>query len=303
MTAMENLEAGAASYGAVEAHKLGGVKKPEKKPANVVPAAVLTCLVVPLLFFVINYYVMSFSPRYASSFAAYAVAAILLLVSLGIGAMAFKATNTNGKGGDPLWLGLMSLLCLVGWVWSVLYASSNFFDFMQPYYDLQQLNVYEGINPSTMVGNQFMDFGILGFVPTATVNRSLSMAFKNGHTYCAAPLVVNHTAPISYDFWAVGIDCCSSQYDYNCGQLGAHSGLRVARDSLRSFYQLTVKQAAATHDIPVNNPVFFEMVNDPSVQINGFQDEGVKSFLSASFCFLCMEAIVVFLAAFAFSKA
>jgi len=294
------LEDGASHYGAVEAHKLlGNVKRPEKKPASI--SLILGCLFVPLLIFIATYYMMSFYPRYLSNYLAYGVAGILLLVSLGFGVLAFNATEKTG--GDPLWLGLLSLLCVVAWIWAFLYGNSSFYDHMQPYYDLQQLNVYQGVDPSTMNGNQFMDFGILGFVESASVARNLSMAFKNGDTYCAAPLRVNASVPESYDFWAVGINCCSSQHDYNCGEFKAHSGLRVARESLRSFYQLTVQQAAATYDIPVNNPIYFEMVTDPADRINGRQDEALKNFLSAGFCFLCVEAVVVFIAAFAFSKA
>jgi len=64
-----------------------------------------------------------------------------------------------------------------------------------------------------------------------------------------------------------------------------------------------VKQAAATHELPVNNPIYFEMVADPTMQINGFQDVGLKNFLSTGFCFLCMEVAIVIVAVFAFSKA
>merc|ERR1719456_178861 len=112
-----------------------------------------------------------------------------------------------------------------------------------------------------------MDFGILDFHRNASINRKYAMAFKNGITYCVAPLDMADKKLSSYDFWAVGINCCSktgsSQYDYHCSQEDAHSGLRVARESERSFYQLAVNQAAATHGIAANNPLFFEMVANP----------------------------------------
>lgn len=300
MNTMESLEAGAAKYGTLEAREvLGRVKRPEKKPANV--ALILGCIIVPLLIFVVTFYMMSFSVRYYSWLLAYVVAFLMLAGALAFGWMAYGASQ--GKGGDTLWLGLLCLLSIVAWSWAFFAADSNFQNYMQPYFELQQLNVYNSVDPSTSSGNQYMDFGVIGFVPGALIDSSKAMAFKNGQTYCAAPVLVNGTNPASYDFWAVGLNCCHNQYDYNCGRLNAHSGLRVARESLRSFYELTVMQAAATHDIKANNPVYFEMVADPGMQINGFQDIGLKTFLSATISFVCTALVVVVIAAFAFSKA
>ena len=117
-----------------------------------------------------------------------------------------------------------------------------------------------------------------------------SMAFKNVDTYCVAPVSVLQgrlwllpqfsqilcrvsmpggvVLPLeTYDFWAIGMDCCSvNAADFHCGtglgwilsvrpekaklaggEVGnfkAHSGLRLLDDRQRSFYRLAVEQAA-----------------------------------------------------------
>jgi len=299
------LEAGIANYGSAEAHKLlGRVNRPQKKAAS--PALIIGCLVVPWLIFVFTNYTMGFSIRYWAAPAAYAVAFIAFVVCLVFGWMAVGAAQ--GKGGDPLWLGLLCFISLVGWAWGLCAGSATYSSLMQPYYDVQQLNVYQSVDPSIAEGNQYMDFGIIKFVEHARIDRVFSMAFKNDDTYCVAPVKVNNTFDLSsYDFWAVGINCCSSHlYDFRCGEWNnpaAHSGLRVVRESQRAFYQLAARQAASAFNIPVKHPVFFEWVEYPQVQIDGYQQDALRSLVNGAFAFFLFEVAAIIVAAWCFSKA
>lgn len=291
MTPSYELEAGIANYGAAEAHKLlGRVKRPHKSSAG--PALIIGCLVVPWFIFVVTNFTMGFSIRYWASSLAYAVAFIAFVVCIAFGWMAVGAAQ--GKAGDPLWLGFLCFLSLTGWTWGLCAGSNTYSTLMQPYYDVQQLNVYESVNPSVAEGNQYMDFGIIKFVEKARIDRVFSMAFKNDDTYCVAPVKLNNTGNLStYDFWAVGINCCSSHlYDFRCGEWNnpaAHSGLRVVEESHRPFFQLAARQAASAFNIPVKHPVFFEWVEDPRVQIDGYQQDGLRSFVNGSFAFFLFE--------------
>lgn len=295
-----SMEAGKAKYGS--ANNLSK-KTSEKKPMNI--GLVVGCLAVPLLIFIVTYYTMSFSLRYWASIGAYAVAAIMLLSALGLGGLA--------ASGDR-WFGLMSVLGIAGWIWAMAAANENFLINMQPYNDLQQLTVYKDVDPSKDLSNQYLDFGILGFVKQAELDPKLSMSFKNRDTYCVAPVKVSGAKTQTYDYWAVGMNCCGSHHnfynvhDFQCGGWNnprheARSGVRVMRESNRAFYQLAASQAAAAYDIPVGaNPIFFEYVADPAASINALQDDGMHNFVRAIFNFFCLDLGVVVIAMIAFSK-
>merc|ERR1719253_978720 len=114
-----------------------------------------------------------------------------------------------------------------------------------------------------------MDAATMAFVPGTQLNLSLSFGFHNADTYCIAPIV---TPPIedgsgantssangssanssdsavtthkdetpNYDFWAVGLNCCSGHSaDFTCGEFSnpnARSGLRMMRDDLRNYFR------------------------------------------------------------------
>lgn len=56
-----------------------------------------------------------------------------------------------------------------------------------------------------------------------------------------APIVNGNAALATYDFWAVGLNCCSGvSSDFRCGEFNnqhARSGLRLMRDDQRPFYR------------------------------------------------------------------
>ena len=84
---------------------------------------------------------------------------------------------------------------------------------------LGQTQAYHGIDPSVVPGSQIQDSGAVDFV-SAGVDSEHGGCFMNaGTTYCVAPIVANGTihhsvggAPRygSFDYFAVGVDCCSS---------------------------------------------------------------------------------------------
>lgn len=295
--ALHQVEAGIPSYGATKPllHQ-DFPAKPARQAAS--PASVIGCVVVPLALFIATYYSLAFGIRYWMPLLAYAVVGILFVLCLVFGFMSFGAFQ--GQGRDALWLGLLCVLSLTGCIWASIAGNNVFENLTQGYYDLQQLNVYQSVNPSYAVGNQYMDFGVINFVENVNIEKAFAMSFKNDLTYCVAPVKLNANATQDlnmYDFWAVGINCCSQHLaDFRCGEYNnpaARSGVRVTSEIDRSFYELAVRQSAAAFNIKAPHPLFFEWVSDPRVTIDGLQESGFTDMVHMALIFLSVQVVSV----------
>lgn len=100
---------------------------------------------------------------------------------------------------------------------------------MQPYYDIENLNTYPSINPAQEKGQQYMDAGRVYFADGTHLDKDFAHAFMNLDLYCVAPIVNGDDPLETYDFWAVGINCCSGvSPDFRCGEFNnphARAGL------------------------------------------------------------------------------
>merc|ERR1719160_616815 len=99
----------------------------------------------------------------------------------------------------------------------------NFHSNLEPYYDVTNLNTYPAVDPSRMRGVQLMDAGRIMFTRGSKLDIERSMGFRNKETYCVAPIVsgADPQHMDRYDFWAVGVGCCSgyspgSKADFSC---------------------------------------------------------------------------------------
>merc|ERR1740117_1536623 len=125
-----------------------------------------------------------------------------------------------------------------------------------------------------------MDAGRMTFAKGSRLDLTKSMAFRNVDTYCVAPIVgkneTNQTRRTSYDFWAVGLNCCTGRVgDFNCGEYNnphALSGLRVMQEEQRNFYHLAVNQAEASYGIQANHPLFFYWMQDTTAEVSAYAD-------------------------------
>merc|ERR1719161_2582403 len=148
-----------------------------------------------------------------------------------------------------------------------------------------------------------MDAGRVEFLKGATLDLHKAYAFQNLETYCVAPITMYNpqlgsTTPLSsYDFWAVGINCCagssSQEVDFKCGDFAnadAHEGLRLMHDDQRSFLRLAVQQAEAAHMIKANHPLFFVWTDDSIGSMHNYMEKAYRNFAIAMCSFFCGAA-------------
>lgn len=264
--------------------------------------AIGASLFVPWAIFIVTYLVVSFE-WHARQFALMqAICGILLAFVLILGALAVY-TAVSGRGGRT-WAFFLFFTALIAWVAGVVAGQYNYAFNLRPYYDVTSLNVYPSVDPNLAEGQQIMDAGRIIFEPTSHVDLTRSMGFQNRETYCVAPIVSNSTLPASYDFWAVGINCCGTG-GFTCGDARnphAHAGLRLMRDDQRPFFRLAVQQAEAQFNVRANHPIFLTWIADPMSEINAFEDNGLRFFVIGIFIHLAAQFFLVVVAALTFAK-
>lgn len=245
--------------------------------------AICQVIFVPWIFFCVVLATMSFSIRYQHPLITFLIVALSFLIVALVGYASFISYSRMKRGlntNNNTWLIFIFFALAVAWVAAVFIGDYLYTTYLLPFYDLQILNSYPSVDPATERGQQVMDAGRVYFVPGTHINIPMTAAFKNEDTYCAVPIVNGTSPPTSYDFWAVGMNCCSgSAADFHCknyDNLNAHAGVRLMKDEERPFYRLAVQQAEATYNIKAEHPIFFHWMQDPNEHMNWHRDTGFK---------------------------
>ncbi|CAJ1357857.1 unnamed protein product [Effrenium voratum] len=169
--------------------------------------------------------------------------------------------------GPPMWYSFfaasLTFATLLGaFVGDYLYAGM-----MEASFDFQNLGSYPAVDPSRQKGQQLMDAGRVYFASGSKLDLAKSMSFQNFEEYCVVPIVKGDDELASYDFWAVGVNCCDQRDAvFRCGEFGnthARSGLRYMEEGNRQYFRLAVQQAEAAFGIKANHPLFFTWTQDP----------------------------------------
>lgn len=147
-----------------------------------------------------------------------------------------------------------------------------------------------------------MDAGILYFAQNNHLDSMKSWHFKHRSLYCVAP-VTNGATPgtQSYDFWAVGEDCCSTTTsDFRCGpdwgSLTARAGIRVLDADELQNYRLAVQQAETLYGVVATHPIFFRWSKDPLHEVNSWNEKAFKSYVYMVALAFVVSLLVVVLA-------
>lgn len=187
---------------------------------------VLAALFLPWAVYITMFALWSFQLRYTAPGKVLAITVILGLVvglyclhrvQLSCRAL-FGQSSLVETGRFAVWALFIAVTAAVAFGVGVPMGSYNYSKNMRGIYDVQSLNAFVEVNPATMRGQELMDAGRVQFVSGANINLNLANGFKNTDIYCVAPITVNNAALASYDFWAVGKNCCSDQLaDFRCG--------------------------------------------------------------------------------------
>jgi len=275
--------------------------------------SIFQCLFVPWLFFCFVYAVVSFKIHYTTPWVSWTVViagTLLVLVCGGMAATSLRAKMKNDESVEPSWFLFLFITMLIALTCGAVFGNINFWTFMQPYYDYTNLNSYKDVDPSRMHGAQVMDAGRVQFTNGTRLDLKRSMGFKNLDTYCVAPITTGPQGvdlPLSsYDFWAVGMNCCSGDLaDFQCGEWNnpdARGGLRLLADDERAFYRLAVQQAEAMYNLKAIHPLFFYFAEDPVAEMDSWKQEGYKFFFLGVFVHFLWQLLSVGLATAGFAK-
>lgn len=301
-----NQSASQGDYGASK-----GVVRRQRQRLNLIPPC--QCLFVPWLTFCAVYAITTFRLHYDWPWACWLLVALFALATLLIGASAAKSiiAKIRKEDLDPSWMTFLFISMVIAVSLGGILGSMNFHSFMQRYYDYQNLNQYISVDATRMRGAELMDGGRMSFVNGTYLDTRKALGFKNLETYCVAPISFKNASGVptelfSYDFWAVGLNCCSGDVsDFHCGEYDnpkALSGLRVLEDDTRAFYRLAVQQAEAMFHIKAIHPLFLYWSEDASKEMESWRDEGYKWFCIALLVHFFWQMFAVTLGLFGFRK-
>mmetsp|Transcript_44857 Transcript_44857/g.81825 ORF Transcript_44857/g.81825 Transcript_44857/m.81825 type:complete len:306 (-) Transcript_44857:24-941(-) len=278
------------------------IEKPLKthKPSKANLPNIALGLFLPWITFSVCFACFSFSLHYDKPAIAYMISAILLVAVLAFGFLALNAIRKRRAGKsapDPVWFLFICLTGLASWCAGVFLGDLNFWHYSHPYYDLVNMQAYPNIAPDSRRGQQLMDAARISFTEGSYIDLQKSTGFRNLDWFCVAPITAGSNTDSTYDFWAVGLNCCQgTPGDFHCGEYNnpaAMSGLRVMREDQQAFYRLAVEQASAMHKVKADHPIFVYWMQDPLIEMNAYMDQAFKYFMMGVFMDFSFQLFLV----------
>lgn len=273
---------------------------PAQRKHHVNLIAVFTCFIGPIAVFCSVLYALACSLRRTSPALSWIVVAVAGCVVLGC---VYHAVATTWRRWseqsvrDPFWYLLLAVSMSVAFCTACQQGEASYWNNIAPYKELQTLDSRFDVDPSATIAQQLMDAGRVTFMKGTKINVTQSMGFKNGDQYCVAPIVRGNVLPRSYDFWAIGLNCCSGgTAEFRCGDYNnpnARAGLRLMREDQRSFYRLAVQQAEAAYNIRARFPLFYYWVEDPQAEMDSYKDDAWHSIWWGSAVYSAFQIVFV----------
>eukprot|EP00932_Pfiesteria_piscicida_P006364 SRR837773.1630.p1 GENE.SRR837773.1630~~SRR837773.1630.p1 ORF type:complete len:311 (-),score=79.90 SRR837773.1630:51-983(-) len=229
---------------------------------------------------------------------------LLLMLIFGMAvALLLVAGVVRKQSPEPTWLTYVAISVLVAAIAGTACGLTNYTAYTRPFCAINDLKSVYQVDAGRELGKNLMDAGIVYFAANNRLDIGRSWHFKQGSVFCVAPVITNGSAPTthSYDFWAVGQDCCStSTADFRCGpdwsNVATRSGIRVLDDDAVPYYRLAVKQAEALYGITSSYPVFFTWSQDPLAEVNSWRAQAFTNYVFFMVTAFCVFLIGVMLA-------
>lgn len=276
-----------------------------RKRLNCVPT--LLALFLPWFLFLSVYAMVAFEFHYLLPMT---TCFIMIFISVCCLRFAHSSYKTFKTGGDWFYSVYMSIAFIVVVVVAWVIADQTFWRWSFPAINADKLAEYSNVDPSSHVarngavvpttGKRYQDAGKIYFQSNSVLDQSKAMTFKLGHSYCVAPIVnPDCTKNCGYDFWAVGVDCCSDDAaDFRCGEYHnpqAKSGIRMMYEWERPYFRLAVLEAEGAHQIMSSHPVFFYWMEDPVGEVRSWKMVGYKRFMLGMFgTFIANGCVLMF---------
>lgn len=267
---------------------------------------ILVALFLPFGLFVGTFWTMSFELYYRYPQSALMVVACAFFFTLVIGAHSTQAKRSEMVNGHHVvtWHHFIFFTCLIACFLGTSLGYLNFTWNAMRYYDYISLRKAVDADPGQMQGLQVLDAGEIDFKTGTHLDHKMNSVWHKTRTYCVAPLVSGDGAKLAnYDFWAVGMDCCSARPgDFSCGDVKALNGLRVMDEGEIRGYKLAVEQATAAHNIQSTQPIFLYMMQTPYIKIKGYFDDARTSAMLSCVCYFIMQSVLVAAQSYKFGK-
>lgn len=267
-------------------------------------ADILAGALVATIVFATAYSCSCFGIRYTDK----GLSTVGLVVCLVLSVAATAGTAAKIRARQPCRSWIAASVCIwCGFLLGRWLGDRYWWQSMAQYYTWKDMASYVNIDPDLDKGRSYMDAGTVYFKEGSYVLENHTVAFRNGATFCVAPIVRAAEHPVTgaeaprtvngfalprsgtVDFWAVGTDCCGSDGAFfKCGDtrsMIARSGLRVLDETSRAMYQLATQEWSASTGLPVRHPLFFTWVKDPISFAESLQAGSALAFASrVTFC-------------------
>jgi len=270
---------------------------------NLIPLILM--LVLPWAAFILTCSISAFKPKYL--YPEIVDATIVILVVIWLLSIPF-AVWARWSFTEPTWYTYLAVVLGIGVIAGPPCGGFIFKNLMEPYYRVLDLKTIHKVDVGVERGDTMLDAGIVDFVKDNYLDEMRSWHFKHHTVYCVAPIVTSRSdgpKTGSYDFWAVGKDCCSTtSADFRCGAWGHPHGnkaIRATSDEDLPNYRLAVQQAETMYGVVSANPVFFKWSSDPEAEVKSWEEKGYRNFLFFAVSSLVASVLLLTIAAWRFA--